>query len=92
MEPEPNFDFNPEDYPDRVCCGILEHLTTVGLEFPFTFVTFGDREQIKGWAVSMCPVDPRTLGPVIAKASMVLLSNCPFCGKKLQKEDLKIDY
>lgn len=85
-------EFNPDDYPDKVCCGILEHLLVSGFEFPFTLpmsvspAAPGDFNVQPRWAVRLYQKDQRTLGLNQAKSVTLFLMYCPFCGKKIGKE------
>jgi hypothetical protein len=81
---------NPDDYPEKVCCGVLEHLIANGFEFPF-IMPFrvepeegkqGDFSLQEKWAVSLYKKDSRSLGINQRQKITIFLSYCPFCGKK----------
>jgi hypothetical protein len=79
-------EFNPDDYPDKVCCGILEHLVNTGYKFPFSIpIQLSQDMSLKAgsWAVTVYEQDTRTLGLNQRKHVTVFLSYCPFCGKKI---------
>lgn len=78
--------FKQEDYPDRVCCGALEHLTTSGFRYPFSRpVAIGNDLDLKalGWFVTVYERDERTLNLNPGRSVKVVLQYCPFCGKKI---------
>lgn len=80
-------EFKPEDYPDKTCCGVLEHLIASGYKFPFSKPVVVKRDTMQmdtgGWAVTMYEQDARTLGLNQRKHITVFLTHCPFCGKKI---------
>ena len=80
---------NPEDYPEKVCCGVLEHLVANGFEFPF-MKRFKTKPEGKdgidiqeAWAVDVYKKDTRSLGINQRQKATIFLSYCPFCGKKI---------
>lgn len=79
--------FKPEDYPERVCCGTLEHLVETGYKFPFSKPIIVSKELQIGasdkWAVTIYEQDARSLGLNQRKHVTVFLSYCPFCGKEI---------
>ena len=79
-------DFNPDDYPDKTCCGILEHMIVSGYKFPFSKPIMVNKDMqmnAGGWAVTMYEQDSRSLGLNQRKHITVFITHCPFCGKKI---------
>jgi hypothetical protein len=81
--------FKPEDYPDKVCCGWLEHLVAAGFKFPFsikTAITARDENSVDSqdkWSVEFYKQDARSLGVNQRQHITIFFLYCPFCGKKI---------
>lgn len=80
-------DFNSEDYPDAVCCGILEHMVLCGYKFPFQVPILINRPgmelEAKKWSVSFYGKDLRSSGLNQRDTVSMFLVYCPFCGEKI---------
>jgi hypothetical protein len=82
-------DFNPDDYPNKTCCGLLEYFVDQGYVYPISKPIGVSQElamSVMGWSIRYCKQKPS--GDISTKDSVHLLMNfCPFCGKALTKDD-----
>jgi len=82
-------DFNPEDYPDAVCCGILEHMVLCGYAFPFARPIMvqkpGELQALK-WSITFYGKDKRSLNLSQRDRVSMFVVYCPFCGEKIGEE------
>lgn len=81
-------DFKLEDYPERSCCGIFEHLTKNGYIIPFVRVQDSETGNHIGWAVSLYKSsDRRTMQPLAKDSLRFQMMYCPFCGDRIIKDE-----
>jgi hypothetical protein len=82
-------EFKEEDYPDRVCCGVLEWIVDAGYAFPFQrpIIINEDRQLVPGgWSAQCFKKTPK--GDISRKENIhFFLTYCPFCGKELSASE-----
>jgi len=73
--------FDPKDYPDATCCGVLEHLRRCGFDTIYRPIRLlGDKTlESRGWAVRLYDEAQKAK----TRSVPAYLSYCPFCGNEL---------
>lgn len=79
---------NPDDYPNRACCGWLEHMQAHGYVYPYRPVEVIGGHLDEGgkviYGLAFYQQDPRTMQPLTNRDVIILqLPHCPFCGAKI---------
>ena len=80
--------FNSDDYEDKTCCGIMEHLEANGFKVPFERPLSIDKKGlmvVNDWAIHCFKMT--SAGNISTKNKTIMyLSFCPFCGQKLRDD------
>lgn len=74
--------FDPEDFPDKLCCGIPEYMILCGLVFPLEIIEDLVTKKHR-LAVRFFEKDPRTLKPNTVRSLSMIVQTCPFCGEDI---------
>ena len=82
-------EFKRENYPERVCCGILEWITDSGFTFPFQRpIIINKYKQMVpgGWSAQCHKKTPK--GDISKKEYIhFFLTHCPFCGQEIGEQN-----
>lgn len=79
--------FNADDYPNKTCCGVMEHIVAEGYTLPFyhPISITQDLHTLKAlpWSIRVMKQTPSG-GLARRGAVTMIMSYCPFCGKKVE--------
>ena len=80
-------EFNPDNFPNRTCCGVMEYFVSDGWAIPFERPIAVNRDtlnmEVVGWSIRL--YKKTSAGhPSKQKGPFILMSFCPFCGKNIE--------
>lgn len=88
-EEEITFDiegFDPDDFPDKACCGLPEYLMLCGFFYPLEAVRLRAGKPAR-LAIRFFERDPRTFQPNLARTVSLVMPYCPFCGENITPDE-----